>query len=58
MVTLVKLMHSRNAEFPIVVTESGMVMRVKLLHLLNAISSIEVTESGMVNWVFVFPIAY
>ncbi len=49
MVMLVRLLHSKNAQSPIDVTESGMVMLVRLLHPENALSPMEMTESGMVT---------
>jgi hypothetical protein len=47
MVTLVKLLQSENAPYPIDITEEGMVTLVKLLHHLNAPSPIDVTEEGI-----------
>ena len=46
-VTLVKQLHPKNAELPILVTEFPMVMLVKLLQAENALLPILVTESGI-----------
>ena len=48
---LVRLLHSRNARLPILVTEFGIVTLVRLLQLSNALSLILVTESGIVTLV-------
>ena len=45
---VVKLLQSSNAEFPILVTPSGIVMLVKLVQFLNADSPMLVTLSGIV----------
>ena len=47
-VTLVSASQSWNAEYPIVVTELGIVTRFRLLQLLNASLPILVTELGIV----------
>lgn len=51
MTMLVRLLHSRNARLPILVTEFGIVTLVRLLQLSNALSLILVTESGIVTLV-------
>ena len=42
-----KLLHKKNAELPMEVTEFGISMEIKPLHLLNAIVPIEFTEFGI-----------
>ena len=56
-VTLVRLLQSSNAQNPIEVTLSGMVMLVRLLHDKNALFPISVTLSGIVYDVAPHPIA-
>ena len=48
-VTLVRLLHSSNADFPMLVTLSGIVTLVRLVHHLNAPFSMLVTLSGIVT---------
>ncbi len=43
-----RLVHERKANFPIAVTESGIVTDVRLMHSKKVFSPIEVTESGIV----------
>ena len=49
--TLVRLLQSSNARYPIVVTLSGIVTLVRLLQAQNACASIKVTLSGIVTFV-------
>ena len=50
-VTLVRLLESKNAKLPILVTLSPIVTLVRLLHPLNAKPPILVTQSGIVTLV-------
>ena len=54
---LVKLLHPSNAEYPILVTPSGILMLVKLLHPEKACSPIRVTVSGIIySFISFFPV--